>query len=116
MNRRIVAQRLAGQLFSTEEAVDNSLALLGELIAAMPRARLEARLAAAVGQDALDLVLEAARGLAGARKSLIAAHGALASAAAEVGLGRVVMVGGGDKSLIDLPTGEAVGLRARRSA
>lgn len=38
MKRRIVAERLATHLFTTEEAVDTTLALMGDLIAAMPRA------------------------------------------------------------------------------
>ena len=35
MKRRIVAERLANHLFTTEEAVDTTLALMGDLIAAM---------------------------------------------------------------------------------
>jgi hypothetical protein len=97
MKRRIVAERLANHLFNTEEAVDATLALMGDLIAAMPRARLEAGLAARVGQQAVDRVLEAASGMAHVRRSLIAAHEALAQAKDEVGLRRVTLVGGGDK-------------------
>ena len=80
-----------------------ALALMGDLIAAMPRARLEAGLAAGVGQQAVDRVLEAASGMASARRSLIAAHEALAEAKDQVGLRRVTLVGGGDKSTGDLP-------------
>jgi len=114
MKRRIVAEQLAGQLFTTEEAVDTTLALMGDLIAAMPRARLEAGLAAGVGQQAVDHVLEAASGMAHARRSLIAAHGALAEAKDQVGLRRVTLVGGGDKAEGDVPrTGQ---LHAVKSA
>jgi pyridoxal/pyridoxine/pyridoxamine kinase len=98
MKRRIVAERLANHLFTTEEAVDTTLALMGDLIAAMPRARLEAGLAARVGQQAVDRVLEAASGMASARRSLIAAHEALAEAKDQVGLRRITLVGGGDKA------------------
>lgn len=98
MKRRIVAEQLASRLFTTEEAVDTTLALMGDLIAAMPRARLEAGLALGVGQQAVDRVLEAASGMAHARRSLIAAHEALAQAKDHVGLRRVTLVGGGDKT------------------
>lgn len=114
MKRRIVAEQLASRLFTTEEAVDTTLALMGDLIAAMPRARLEAGLGAGVGQQAVDRVLEAANGMAHARRSLIAAHEALAQARDQVGLGRVTLVGGGDKTEGDIPrTGR---LREVRSA
>lgn len=114
MKRRIVAEQLASHLFTTEEAVDTTLALMGDLIAAMPRARLEAGLAAGVGQQAVDHVLEAASGMAHARRSLIAAHGALAEAKDQVGLRRVTLVGGGDKPGDDVPrTGQ---LRAVKTA
>ena len=103
MKRRIVAEQLASRLFTTEEAVDTTLALMGDLIAAMPRARLEAGLAAGVGQQAVDRVLEAASGMAHARRSLIAAHAALAEAKDQVGLRRVTLVGGGDKAGGDVP-------------
>lgn len=114
MKRRIVAEQLASHLFTTEQAVDNTLALMGDLIAALPRARLEAGLAAGVGQDAVDQVLEAASGMAQVRRALIAAHQSLAEAKDQVGLRRVTLVGGGDKSTDDVPrTGQ---LRAVKSA
>ncbi len=103
MKRRIVADRLASHLFTTEEAVDTTLALMGDLIAALPRARLEAGLGAGVGQQAVDRVLEAASGMAHARRSLIAAHEALADAKNQIGLRRVTLVGGGDKAEDDVP-------------
>jgi hypothetical protein len=103
MKRRIVAERLANHLFTTEVAVDTTLALMRDLIAAMPRARLEAGLAARVGQQAVDRVLEAASGMASARRSLIAAHEALAEAKDQVGLRRITLVGGGDKTDGDVP-------------
>lgn len=114
MKRRIVAEQLASRLFTTEEAVDTTLALMGDLIAAMPRARLEAGLAAGVGQQAVDRVLEAASGMAHARRSLIAAHEALAEAKDGVGLRRVTLVGGGDKETGQVPP--AGRLRAVESA
>jgi hypothetical protein len=116
MDRRIAAQNLATHLFTTEDAVDNTLALMGDLIAAMPRARLQARVAAGVGQEAVDHVLEAASALAGARRSLVAAHGALNDAKDQIGLRRVTMVGGGDKSDVEGPRGQLRGLHAVKSA
>ena len=103
MKRRIVAEQLASQLFNTEEAVDTTLALMGDLIAAMPRARLEAGLGACVGQMAVDHVLEACSGMAQARRSLIAAHGALNEAKGQIGLRHVTLVGAGDKGEDDVP-------------
>ncbi len=114
MKRRIVAEQLAGRLFTTEEAVDTTLALMGDLIAAMPRARLEAGLGAGVGQQAVDRVLEAASGMAHARRALIGVHEALSQAKDQVGLRRVTLVGGGDKPGDEIPrTGR---LRAVESA
>lgn len=116
MDRRIAAQTLATHLFTTEEAVDNTLALMGDLIAALPRARLQARVGAGVGQEAVDHVLEAALALAAARRALVAAHGALNDAKDQIGLRRVTLVGGGDKSDVDGPRGQASHLHAVISA
>ena len=103
MKRRAIGHKLAGQLFSAERAIDAAFAEIADLAGALPRARLEADISAIIGQDAVQHVADAMMGAAGVRRSMIAAHKALAQAQDEVGLGSVRMIGGGEKESTDLP-------------
>jgi hypothetical protein len=81
MTRNDIGFTVARQVRSTEIAFDRAIAEAGQLITLMATGRIEARLAAAVGQDALMSVTTALSSMAGARGSLVAAHGELARSA-----------------------------------
>lgn len=84
--RQTIAQTVAKHLFAAEEAVDLALARIAELNAALPLARLDARLAAAVGQDALIQSASALMLLAETRGKIVAAHSNLKQASDDIGL------------------------------
>lgn len=90
MQRRLVAQDVANKLGDVERQIDQTLAAAGLLIASLPTARERARLSAVVGQDALDLVVQATATLAQARGKLVAAHNALAETGRQIGVGKVL--------------------------
>jgi hypothetical protein len=105
MQRRIVAQEVAQKLGNVERSIDETLVAAGALIAALPDARVRARLSAVVGQDALDLVAQATVILSQARGKLVEAHHALAQTGQEIGVGKIVAELG-DKTPPPPPTGE----------
>lgn len=87
--RQAVAQLVADRLFAAEAAIDEALTCAAELTAAMPRARIEARLPAVIGQDALDTASEAFMALVEARRRIVETHKLLDSTRAEIGLREV---------------------------
>lgn len=97
-HRREVAETVAAALFESETAIDSALATTAAFLGRMPQARQEARLAARVGQAAIDHASQALAALAEARRQIIAAHEALAEVQGQVGLGAVNFGG-----LIDKP-------------
>lgn len=95
LNDRLqAAQIVAAKLFAAEAALDQALASVAELTAAMPRARMSAKISAVVGQDAIEDAADAQASLIEARRKLVAAHGKLEQVRVEVGL-RVFAAGGG---------------------
>ena len=72
------AQELAGQvgglLHKLEMLIDEAVCCGAELTAALPRARVEAKLPAMVGQHSLDTLTEAVQSLVAARRQTIATH------------------------------------------
>ncbi len=95
LNQRLNAAReIADQLFAAERAIDDAVAQVAALTACMPRARMEANIAANVGHAALERSANTMSALIEARREIIAAHEALAEAKDQVGL-RTVAVGGG---------------------
>lgn len=84
--RQAIAQRVAKHLFAAEEAVDLAVARIAELNAALPLARLDASLAAAVGQDALIQSANALMLLTETRGRIVAAHASLKQASDDIGL------------------------------
>ena len=81
MQRRHLAQAIAEALFRAEDSADRSLRDTSRLITAMTEARLDHRLSAVLGSDAMSATADAIRALGEARDRLIAAHGALDRAA-----------------------------------
>ncbi|MET4684508.1 hypothetical protein [Brevundimonas faecalis] len=81
MQRRQLAQTIADALFQAEDSADISLRDASALINTLTNARLDHRLSAVLGADALSATTEAVRALGEARGRLVAAHQALAGAA-----------------------------------
>lgn len=93
--RKIEAMNdVASQLHETERALDEALAHAATLAALLPTARLRARIAGNVGQEALASAMEAQRLLVRARGHIVVAHGQLDEVKTQIGL-RTVAVGGG---------------------
>lgn len=84
-----VAQKVADRLFAVENAIDVALTRTAELNAAMPAARIEARLPALVGQAALDRAAATFAALVEARRRIVETHELLDQARAQIGLREV---------------------------
>ncbi len=87
--RQAIAHTVAQRLFAAEEAVDLALARIAELNAALPLARLDARLAASIGQDAIASSASAMVLVAETRDKIVATHANLKRASDDIGLGEV---------------------------
>src|SRR5690606_8715474 len=87
-DRRHLAAEVADRLFRAEFAIDTALVRAAELVGALPAARRRGRIAATVGQPAIDGAAEAVAALGRARAALVAAHDELASTHRRLGLGR----------------------------
>jgi len=85
--RRRIAHGIAQRLFAAEEALDIAAARIAELNAALPLARLEGRLAAAVGQEAYRSSAAAVLLVAQTREEIIITHAKLKQASDDIGLG-----------------------------
>lgn len=90
LNKRLAAGRfVADKLFAVEHAVDVAYTRLAELNAAIPTARLDARLSAVIGQDAFESSAEAMLLAARLRRLIVEAHKRLNSASRTIGLREV---------------------------
>ena len=97
VKRRQAADRVAAKLFAAERALDIAMAEIADLAGEIPRSRLDAGLAMAIGHGAVEHVAEAMAGMVRVRSAVLATHKALDDAKHQAGLGRVEMFGGGDK-------------------
>lgn len=102
MKRRIVAHRVADQLFAAENAIDGALAAVATLTAMLPAARIEANLSAVVGQGVIDRTTQTIAALAEARRGIVEAHRELHDVQHQIGLGAIAL-GGVDKPEEDVP-------------
>lgn len=93
--RQDAAEHLAERLFAAEQALDEAICKMGDLIGYMPIARTTARLSAVVGQGAISEAAEAMSAMVGARAHLVATHSRLADVRDQIGL-REVALGSGD--------------------
>lgn len=75
--RREIAQGVAERLFAVESAIDTAVVRAAELAAAMPQARTDARLPAAIGQEAMGQAADAVAALVVARGHIVQAHQSL---------------------------------------
>jgi hypothetical protein len=86
IERRKAAHEVAEKLFEFEAAIDQALVCAGKLAASMPEARMNAKLSAVVGQDAIGMVGDALASLYAARAQTVAAHNSLAEVHQQIGL------------------------------
>lgn len=91
--RKQVAQAVAERLWATETAIDNALAEAAALAGFMPLARMDAKLAAEVGHQAIAFVAGAVNMLIEARARVIDAHSELADTQKKLGIQHVVATG-----------------------
>jgi hypothetical protein len=89
-NERIAAaQSVADCLFEFEKALDEAFALGSALSSRIVTARLEARLSAVLGQDAIEGSVRTLALLGDARRELVGTHRHLKSCADQIGLREV---------------------------
>ncbi|WGM38074.1 hypothetical protein [Caulobacter sp. NIBR1757] len=96
MKRKIVAHKVADQLFVAELAIDRALSETARLTSMLSDARVEAGLSAVVGQSVMDRTCASIVMLANGRRELVEAHGHLSDVKNQIGL-RAVAIGGMDK-------------------
>ena len=115
MKRKIVAHKVADQLFAAELAIDRALSETARLTSLLSDARVEAGLSAVVGQSVMDRTCASIVSLAAGRRELVEAHGALAEVKDRIGL-RAIAIGGMDKPEENAPppSGELTERRAAR--
>ena len=87
--RETIARSVAEKLFAAEEAIDIAAARIAELNAALPIARLDARFAAAIGQEAFASSASAIVLIARTREEIVATHANLKRTNDDVGLREV---------------------------
>lgn len=105
-------QNVIDQLNAAELGVDNAFSEVAAFNAMLPQARLQAHLAAEVGQDALALASEALQHLLRARAAMVGAHQSLAEVRSDLGLDTVNFGGLGGKPKKALVQGKVRDLRA----
>jgi hypothetical protein len=101
------AQRIAADLHAAENAIDDAIVKIAKLAVTLPTSRIETRMSAIVGQDAVAKVTEAVAAAGQVRQMLTEAHHALGETQKQVGLG-ARMFGAG----VEKPKGQALGLEA----
>ena len=84
--RQAIARHVAECLFAAEAALDVAVARIAELNAALPLARLDARLAATIGQDAIHNSASAMMLIAQTREKIVITHMSLKEASDAIGL------------------------------
>ena len=98
MKRRIMANKVAEQLFQTEQAIDGALGKIAGLAGLLPTARLESNISAVVGQSAFESIARSLTALTEARREIVDTHHRLVEMQNAVGL-RHVSFGDGQKPI-----------------
>jgi len=78
MEKIFVVKRVAEKLWATEDAIDGALNRAAALMGDMTAVRLEQKVAAQFGDEAMTKVAVAVKALADARHAMVEAHEALA--------------------------------------
>lgn len=89
--RRNAAENLAKRLFAAEQALDEAIGKMAELVGYMPIARTNANLSAIVGQNALSEAAETLSAMVATRGRLVATHNRLAETRDQIGLQAMAM-------------------------
>ncbi len=84
--RNEIGRTIAVQLAEFETSLDHALHKGAALLAALPIARLEARLAVTVGQDALERVIDSITAISAARRAVVEGHLQFESIRQQLGL------------------------------
>ncbi|SFS70016.1 hypothetical protein [Brevundimonas viscosa] len=109
-DRHELGRRMAEQLYAAERAVDLAVAEVSDLAAMMTRGRMEHGIAAVVGQEALERVVECSGVLTRARRALVDGHRQLARDARAMQIAWTALGGPGEtKPAEDGPRVGAVG-------
>ncbi|MDQ1154149.1 hypothetical protein [Brevundimonas sp. SORGH_AS_0993] len=87
MKDRLVGVRVARQLRTAEHAIDQAMVEVCRLIQTSLEGRVESRLAAEVGQSALESIVAGLGQLTTVRASVVAGHADLATVAEDHGIG-----------------------------
>lgn len=74
MNRSDFGHDLARRLYSTEHALDHALSEAALLVSSMTAGRVDQKISAVIGQDALANILQAMNTVGAARGAVVAAH------------------------------------------
>lgn len=114
MKRRILANKVAEQLFETEAAIDHALGKIAGLAGLLPSARMESNVSAVVGQAAFESIARSMTALTHARREIVDTHHNLTELKNQVGL-RHVAFGNPEKpgsEVPELPVLRTVGRRA----
>ncbi|GEM_PF-439311 len=86
-DRIAAAQRITTELHEAEFAIDEAIVKLARLAATLPAARIETRMSAIVGQEAVAKVTQAVAAAGHVRQMIAEAHEALGETQKQVGLG-----------------------------
>ncbi|MBW8880009.1 MAG: hypothetical protein JF615_00910 [Asticcacaulis sp.] len=95
MKRSDMVRYGADELFKAENAIDLALHQSATLIGELTRMRMESKLSAIIGQDAMDTAVQAMQKLAEARRAIVETHGHLNEVKVQIGCGAVAT--GGDQ-------------------
>lgn len=112
MTLQAIAETLAAQLDSAEQAVDRAFIETAALNALTAQARLDAGVTAALGHAVFEEVALALAAATEARSRLARAHAAISAVAKAVGV-ETVAIGPVDKSADDPPRGRRTKASAR---
>ena len=96
MERALVAQHVANQLFATENAIDQALADASALVGELVKARQELGVSTVFADGVFVQTTAAMSALSQARTAMVAAHAELNDAKLRIGI-RTKMAGSSDK-------------------
>ena len=91
MKRTEAARAGAEKLMRAEAAIDAALRETAELMGLLPSLRLEAKLSAVLGQEAVANLGETLAHIVSARRTIIETHSALATVRTQIGCGAQAM-------------------------
>jgi hypothetical protein len=100
------AARIARNLRQTEATMDQAIIHANALVTAMIEARIEGKLAAEVGQNALDDIIRGIKAMSDARGAIASGHGNLARVADDLAI-EWRMDGPMEEKIKETPSGNA---------